>query len=180
MLYLRRVYGAQPHTPSVHPVACLHIDSRRQTLVFHSLPALNNRFVNYGPRAAVISPPAQGKTASFLDYLATWRVPHRYFAHYYIVAVLSSAFWASQLLTKGPVFRLVVANTGDEHLQKSMTVHRVLLCSGLMAIQGGRRLYESMVYTKPSSSTMWVVHWLIGLFFYVGITVAVWIEGSGM
>lgn len=73
-----------------------------------------------------------------------------------------------------------MAETSDEHLHSSMTVHRVLLCSLLMVIQAGRRLYESTAYTKPSSSSMWVIHWLVGICFYLGITVAVWIEGSGM
>lgn len=67
----------------------------------------------------------------------------------------------------------------DEHLQNSMTMHQVLLCTTLMLIQGGRRLYESFALAKPSSSRMWVVHWLLGLCFYTGITIAVWVEGSG-
>jgi hypothetical protein len=54
-----------------------------------------------------------------------------------------------------------------------------MLCMALMLIQGGRRLYESIEFAKPSNSQMWVVHWLLGLCFYAGITTAVWIEGAG-
>lgn len=114
-----------------------------------------------------------------MDWLATWQVPHRYFSHYYAFALLSSAFWITQLLTKGPVFNYVVSNMSDEHLQKSMTLQQVVLCTILMVAQAGRRLFESIALAKPSSSQMWIVHWLLGLFFYAGITTAIWIEGSG-
>jgi 3-oxo-5-alpha-steroid 4-dehydrogenase 3 / polyprenol reductase len=114
-----------------------------------------------------------------MDWLATWQVPHRYFTHYYAFSLLSSAFWISQLLTKGPGFDFVVSNMSDEHLQKSMTIHQVILCMVLMVIQAGRRLYESIALAKPSSSRMWFLLWGLGLCFYAGITTALWIEGSG-
>jgi 3-oxo-5-alpha-steroid 4-dehydrogenase 3 len=114
-----------------------------------------------------------------MDALAMWQVPHQYFTHYYAVSVLSSAFWISQLLTKGPAFQFVVSNMSDEHLQNSMTIQQVILCTTLVLIQGGRRLYESFALAKPSSSRMWAVHWLLGLCFYAGITTAIWVEGSG-
>ncbi|KAH8692857.1 putative 3-oxo-5-alpha-steroid 4-dehydrogenase [Talaromyces proteolyticus] len=161
------------------------------TLLFTSLPALNSRFVNYGARSSSTAKTQDGDSTpkqpssdatvvtSVLDRLATWQVPHRYFTHYYITLLLSSAFWINQLLTHGPAFRFVVANTSSEHLQKSMTLRQVLLCIGLVVIQGVRRLYESFAFAKPSSSRMGVVHWLLGLSFYLGVTIAIWIEGLG-
>lgn len=89
----------------------------------------------------------------------------------------------TQLLTRGPAFRaLIAAHMSDEHLQKAMSIQQVLVCVILMAVQGGRRLYECMAFAKPSSSSssqMWFVHWLLGLAFYAVTTVAVWIEGTG-
>lgn len=49
----------------------------------------------------------------------------------------------------------------------------------LMLLQAARRLYESWAFAKPSKSTMWIVHWLLGQLFYVGISVAIWVEASG-
>ncbi|EED20108.1 3-oxo-5-alpha-steroid 4-dehydrogenase, putative [Talaromyces stipitatus ATCC 10500] len=169
------------------------------TFTFFSIPVLNIRFVNYGARTSGRNNAVPSKSAAheptdessstpshnagfisqLMDTLTTWQVPHRYFTHYYVLSVLSSAFWISQLLSKGPAFRFVASNMSEEHLQNSMTVHQVILCTTLMLIQGGRRLYESFALAKPSSSRMWVVHWLLGLCFYAGITTAVWIEGSG-
>lgn len=114
-----------------------------------------------------------------MDALATWQVPHQYFTHYYVLSALTSGFWISQLVTKGLAFQFVVSHMRDEHLQNSMTLHQTVLCTALMLIQGGRRLYESLALAKPSSSRMWVVHWLLGLCFYAGITTAVWVEGAG-
>lgn len=48
-----------------------------------------------------------------------------------------------------------------------------------MLIQGVRRLNECLSFSKPSSSKMWFVHWFAGIGFYLAVTVAVWIEGTG-
>lgn len=147
--------------------------------------------MNYGPRATGTSrnsatsnrnataQSSKSPVTSVLDYLASWQVPHRYFQHYYILALLSSAFWVTQLSTRGPGFRAVVGHMNHDRLEKSMSIHRVMVCVALMLIQGGRRLYETIEFAKPSNSKMWVVHWLLGLVFYAGITIAVWIEGAG-
>jgi 3-oxo-5-alpha-steroid 4-dehydrogenase 3 len=50
----------------------------------------------------------------------------------------------------------------------------------MMFLQGARRVFEHATIIKPSKSSMWVVHWVLGLFFYLSISVAVWVEGSGM
>jgi hypothetical protein len=50
----------------------------------------------------------------------------------------------------------------------------------MMTVQGARRLYECITLTKPSQSKMWSVHWIIGLAYYLAMTMAVWIEGMRM
>jgi len=122
--------------------------------------------------------PALGVTR-ILDYLASWTVPHSFFTHFYVTSVLSSAFWATQLLSRGPAFRAVAARVSDEHLQQSMSLNQIIWCWVLMAIQGCRRLYECIAISKPSSSRMWFVHWLLGIAFYVATNLALWIEGTG-
>jgi 3-oxo-5-alpha-steroid 4-dehydrogenase 3 len=141
--------------------------------------------VDYGARATKTpgssdhAEEAPSRVTGFLDGLATWTVPHSYFIHFYIVAVLSSIVWATQLLSRGPLFRAIAVRTSEEHLQKSMSLNQVILCWLLMTIQGSRRLYECMTMAKPSASKMWFVHWLLGIAYYIAITLAMWIEGIG-
>jgi 3-oxo-5-alpha-steroid 4-dehydrogenase 3 len=47
-----------------------------------------------------------------------------------------------------------------------------------MALQGSRRLCESLFVFKPGSSPMWFIHWALGLAYYITISLAVWVEGS--
>ncbi|EAW08191.1 putative 3-oxo-5-alpha-steroid 4-dehydrogenase [Aspergillus clavatus NRRL 1] len=154
-----------------------------------SLPdTLRSRFVTYGARAT--SPPIKSESLArkasdtslvtlALDYLASLRVPHSYFLHFYVAAVLSSLFWAAQLVSRGAVFQAIAARVGPEHLEKSMNINQLFLCWVLMFVQGVRRLHESRIFAKPSSSRMWFVHWLLGLAFYLMATTAIWIEGTG-
>ena len=151
---------------------------------------LRARFVTYGARATSTTvdseplarpdAPDRSRVQLALDRLASLRVPHSYFTHFYVASVLSSLFWAFQLLSRGPAFQAIATRIGPQHLEKSMSIHQVLLCWALMLVQGIRRLHESRIFSKPSSSRMWFVHWLLGLAFYLAATVAVWIEGTGM
>lgn len=59
-----------------------------------------------------------------------------------------------------------------------MSVDQVIVAWSFMIIQGVRRLLESSV-TKPSSSTMFFAHWLLGIAFYLAMGVSIWIEGIG-
>ncbi|KAJ5084613.1 hypothetical protein NUU61_009192 [Penicillium alfredii] len=148
-----------------------------------SIPgSLRSRFLVYGPRATSTgfgSPSQPSVTSGLLDYLATWRVPHSYFAQFYIASVLSSAFWALQLFSRGSVFQAIASRLSLEHQQQSMSLNQTLVCWILLAMQGARRLWESLTFSKPSSSQMWFVHWLLGIGFYLATGVAIWIEGSG-
>ena len=60
-----------------------------------------------------------------------------------------------------------------------MTEGQIFLVWMLMAIQGTRRLYESIVFTKPSQSKMWAGMWVIGMAFYVFMGISIWVEGIG-
>ncbi|KAJ5208787.1 hypothetical protein N7449_003166 [Penicillium cf. viridicatum] len=157
------------------------------TTISISIPtSLRSRFLTYGPRATPASistgsapPRAQNpstESKGFLDYLATWQVPHSYFTHFYVASVLSSAFWIAQLLSRGVVFQGIASRVSEDHQRHSMSLTQLVICCVLLAIQGFRRLWECFVFSKPSSSQMWFMHWLLGLGFYLAAGVAIWIE----
>jgi 3-oxo-5-alpha-steroid 4-dehydrogenase 3 len=144
------------------------------------IPSFRHHVMNYGSRGippkTVKSTSPTNKNKGLLEYVGSIQVPHTWFTHYYIVSVASSLFWASQIITRGWLFRLLVSYS---HLNtsESMSVNQVALAWTLMALQGGRRLYESLTLTKPSESKMWIGLWGIGIAYYIFIGVSVWIEG---
>lgn len=153
------------------------------------IPSLRTRFLAYGARAspntlsserekAAREQPDKGPSAILLDRAADVKVPHSWFTSFYAVSVGCSLFWASQIVVGGPAFRAVVYFTAER--DASMTVRQVLLVWVMMLVQGSRRLYECLALAKPSSSQMWVGHWLLGIFFYGGMSLAVVIEGIRM
>ncbi|CAK43231.1 uncharacterized protein An18g04290 [Aspergillus niger] len=146
--------------------------------------SLHSRFIPYGARttstadsqSSQSSPPASSDSspaARALDYAAALTVPHSYFTQFYIASVLASVFWAAQLLCQGAVFQAFATRISPEHMQQSMSIHQVFLCWALMLIQGARRLYECKAFAKPSASRMWFVHWLVGLAFYLAVSVTI-------
>jgi 3-oxo-5-alpha-steroid 4-dehydrogenase 3 / polyprenol reductase len=109
------------------------------------------------------------------DFLPTLQVPHSWFITFYCTSVASSMLWGYQLLTLGPLYQEVARWT--QRRAASMSHHQIILCWSLMVLQGTRRLWECLVLTKPSQSTMWVFHWLAGILFYIATGMSLWIEG---
>jgi 3-oxo-5-alpha-steroid 4-dehydrogenase 3 len=87
------------------------------------------------------------------------QVPHNFFTHFYLTSVASSLFWG---------WRQRVWD-----VQGQMQV-----VWALMLLQGVRRLLEARAYTSTSKSTMWVAHWILGIFFYLAMNLSIWVEGS--
>ncbi|KAL1854349.1 3-oxo-5-alpha-steroid 4-dehydrogenase [Diaporthe australafricana] len=106
------------------------------------------------------------------------QVQHMWFFTFYATYILCAVFWASQYLFNGPMLRSLAARQVELGPAQTTDGH-VAVAWCLMLLQAARRLYESWAFAKPSKSTMWIVHWLLGQLFYVGISVAIWIEGSG-
>jgi 3-oxo-5-alpha-steroid 4-dehydrogenase 3 len=122
------------------------------------------------------------KLVSLLDALTTaTQVPHSWFAYFYVLSVACSAFWLLQYLLDGEMLRFLAAQQQDQQPQDaSATFSQSALGWLMMTAQAGRRVFEHAFVIKPSrGSSMWVVHWVLGLGFYVVMSVAVWIEGSG-
>lgn len=117
---------------------------------------------------------------SFLKNLTEYgQVPHSWFLHFYITSVFLSGFWAWQYFTRGLVLRSIIT-WQDRAGGSSMTLEQVFVAWLFMALQGSKRLYESLFVFKPGSSPMWFIHWALGLSYYIAISLAVWIEGSSM
>lgn len=111
------------------------------------------------------------------QFAAYTAVPHSWFSSYYYTSVAGLAFWAYQFLRHGRLMQLLASRQASAGLP-SMAMEQVYVTWGLMALQGTRRLLESWALVKPSKSKMGVLHWLLGIAFYAGMSLSVWIEGS--
>ncbi|KAH8673666.1 hypothetical protein BX600DRAFT_212114 [Xylariales sp. PMI_506] len=127
---------------------------------------------------------AGSKTNDTLTSLLSWvtsmsQVPHSWFIHFYILSLCSSIFWAVQYWNYGSIlYGIAQAQAHNGSLGVSMTINQVVLVWFLMTMQGTRRLYECLFIVRASASQMWIVHWLLGCAYYLGIGLSVWIEGS--
>jgi len=168
------------------------------TVIFaSSVPALRNRFVNYGKTAGAGVAPAQSGSAfalaRFLDFGAKLTLPHHYFTHFYVVGVASTVFWGWQAWTHGAAYRCVAGIQAPVVVEGrwkaragaggsgGMRIEQVLLAWTCFLAQVCRRLYECLFVHKSGggSSRMWFVHYFLGIVFYSMMAVSVWIEGTG-
>ena len=143
----------------------------------NSIPALQKRFVGYGKTSPTTTTTTAG-TTGLLDKLATITIPHSYFTHFYLSALLLSLFWMVQIVTRGTWYQSVAGMAGREG---GMGIEQVVLVWMCFIAQVGRRLYECLYVQKSGSeSRMWVAHYLVGLLFYAAMAVGVWVEGISM
>jgi 3-oxo-5-alpha-steroid 4-dehydrogenase 3 len=119
-----------------------------------------------------------GVFVRFIAWLTSvGKVPHSWFAHFYILSLSCTLFWAVQFVTHGAVLEVIVRNQSSNSTT-SMTIGQVILVWFLMSLQGARRLYEYLAVLRPSNSGMWILHWLLGNTFYLFTSVSIWVEGS--
>lgn len=151
---------------------------------------------DYGPRKASSVTPAreserdknkehrdvrvdQGWFTKLIVVVTAWgQIPHSWFAAFYALSLACSAFWLRQYFREGVVLRTIASRQASA-AEASMKLLQVVVVWGMMVLQAGRRIYEHAVMIRPSSSTMWFVHWVLGLAFYLFVSVSVWVEGSG-
>lgn len=124
----------------------------------------------------------QGTNAGYIFHFVSCltsagKVPHAWFIHFYILSLSCTVFWAIQFITHGTLLELIVENQCSKRTS-SMTLSQVVLVWFLMGLQGARRLYEYLAVLRPSSSRMWIIHWLLGNAFYLCTSVSIWVEGS--
>lgn len=148
-------------------------------LSLHILPnEARNTLTSYGARRSDTAPP-QSNTLSLLRKVTSiGQVPHSFFWHFYLLSTCLSAVWAWQYLAQGAGMGFI-AEKQVLFKEPSVELGRVFLAWMMMALQGGRRLYECFWVVKPGRTPMWVVHWALGLSFYAIMSVSVWVEGSG-
>lgn len=108
------------------------------------------------------------------------QVPHSWFFTYYAFYILCAGAWAVQYFMDGPHLLKFLARRQVELAPNAPTVagSQVVMLWIMMFFQAARRLYECFVVMRPSKSTMWFVHWVMGLGYYFGVSLAVWVEGS--
>ncbi|KAI1364185.1 hypothetical protein F5Y08DRAFT_328898 [Xylaria arbuscula] len=104
-------------------------------------------------------------------------VPHSWFIHFYFLSISCTLFWAIQFITHGSVLEFVTKKQLSKSTS-SMTLGQVGLVWLCMGLQGARRLYEHWFVLRSSSSKMWIVHWLLGMAFYLFTSLSIWVEGA--
>lgn len=158
------------------------------SLILAALPGLSRHLIAYG-KALAPPPPTRnttpGQTPSLLarlpHILHNLTVPHGWFTHFYVVAVVSNLIWGWQIATHGGLYRALRVEGMEDGGKREggMGIEQVVVVWGCLMVQTGRRLWECLYVMKPGKSRMSVLHYIIGWAFYVGVSVAVWIEGCG-
>ncbi|KAK2013145.1 3-oxo-5-alpha-steroid 4-dehydrogenase [Colletotrichum eremochloae] len=162
--------------------------SSATVLAIQMIPkAAQHLLLDYGARSPASTgdqakEPAGPKGSNvFMDIVravaSVGQIPHSWFMHFYVTSIASSAFWAWQYLQGGSAITSIAAQQAASETP-SMRFEQTVLVWALMALQGGRRLYECLFVMKPGSSKMWFVHWLLGLGFYLCMGVSVWVDVS--
>ncbi|KAK4106540.1 hypothetical protein N658DRAFT_413857 [Parathielavia hyrcaniae] len=148
-------------------------------------PDAKTLLMDYGARNAQKSPSAGsspehsdgGRLVSLVAKLTAWtQVPHSWFGAFYVVSLACSVSWLAQYLGNGLVLRYIATSQAAAR-DTSSTLGQVALGWLMMVLQAARRVFEHAAVIKPSKSTMWVVHWLLGLCFYLFMGISVWVEG---
>ncbi|KIW06199.1 uncharacterized protein PV09_02677 [Verruconis gallopava] len=137
----------------------------------YAIPPFKSRFLAYGARAAPSSMPKNG----LLDHLAAVTVPHAWFKHFYILSIAACLFWLGVILTQNPILDRVLSFSKEPEVPVSAM--QVSIAWFALILHSVRRYLECLE-AAPSSSRMFVGHWVMGLLFYVVTSVAVWIEGD--
>jgi 3-oxo-5-alpha-steroid 4-dehydrogenase 3 len=112
-----------------------------------------------------------------LDWIASITVPHSWFIHFYLLAGSLTLFWAFEISTKRFGLFDSIASSANLSYTTSMTRNQTVLVFGLFSAHVLRRLVEQSS-APASSSRMSILHWMMGLSFYLFMSIAIWIERS--
>ncbi|MBE3049758.1 hypothetical protein IMZ48_46135 [Candidatus Bathyarchaeota archaeon] len=149
-------------------------------LALQLLPALQSTLLTYGPRDSPSKPQPQNPLVPLLRKTGLLiRVPHAWFSHFYLALLSFQLFWAAQYLVSGSILSAVAEREAQHGGGAGVSFGRVVLAWGMLTAQGARRLYECWFVMRPSASQMLGVHWVLSVLVYFGMSMAVWMEGSG-
>ena len=148
-------------------------------LVVRLLPPLRDRFLVYGARESqhATHDASKGLIARTLDYLATFKMPHSTFWHFYSLSLACTGFWMSQI-SQGDLLSIFEHYIPPPSVDRTTSPAKIGLCIFLFWLQGLRRLREciSLAKDQPSKSSMWIGHYFIGMAFYFVTNIAIFIE----
>lgn len=140
---------------------------------------LRAALMDYGPRRSAVDRSRRGLLALVVDLVRRpTEVPHSWYWHFYLVSSSWSVFWAWQYLSRGSLMD-AMARAQLQAEPASTPLGRVFLTWAMMALQGGRRLYECLRVIRPGETPVPLFHWALGLVYYTVLGVAAWIHGSG-
>ena len=151
-------------------------------LFIYTIPPLHKHLLQYGARNSQSSDETLKRTTKSVRptyelgfvQLARLRVPHDWFLHFYIVSTAMSIFWLQEIYRSGKWLGSIASREAPH--EPSMTSTQLIVTWSLMSLQSFRRLYESLAFLRPSTASMWIGHYLVGIAFYLAINISVWIE----
>lgn len=195
MTILKKVTSSLLAASPAHCVQALFILTSCFVLAITVAPAAERKLLlNYGARRSHDTPATEDKRVAAKDepedslvqavrkLTSLGQVPHSWFFTYYVFYILCAEAWALQYFIDGPGLLGFLASRQVALAPDAPTMagSQIVILWVMMFVQAARRLYECFVVMKPSTSTMWFVHWVLGLGYYFGVSVAIWVEGSGM
>lgn len=154
-------------------------------LAVAALPStVRSRLMDYGARSHSKSQSEAGPPdddSIFVKLIITLtsfgQVSHAWFIGFYLTSLGCSIFWLFQYLSNGNILHLLTEQQAVS-LEQTMDLAQVGLVWAMTFLQASRRFYEHVFIIRPSGSKMWIVHFLLGVCFYMCLSVSLWIEGS--
>ncbi|KAK0722384.1 hypothetical protein B0T26DRAFT_640833 [Lasiosphaeria miniovina] len=123
--------------------------------------------------------PSRDRLLSLVAAVSSWgQVPHSWFVAFYMASLGCSLFWLVQYLTQGRLLDHIAARQVAAESRPPAALGQVAVAWVIMFLQASRRVFEHATIIKPSKSTIWFVHWVLGLCFYLCISVSIWVDGS--
>ncbi|CDH58502.1 3-oxo-5-alpha-steroid 4-dehydrogenase [Lichtheimia corymbifera JMRC:FSU:9682] len=144
------------------------------------IPLLRSSVLSYGKLQSIATRP----TSSIALQLAQWTVPKSWFAHFYVVGLISALYCFAEIVFllqwhgHGPVLyclRMWDIPQASSHI----SVLESIVALALLTLHLARRVYESFCIERPSlEARMHVSHYLAGVGFYGAMVLATWLEGA--
>ncbi|XP_071787043.1 polyprenal reductase-like [Asterias amurensis] len=157
--------------------------------ILYRIPTLPNFLWNLISYGKVRNVSGRGKPSK----KQTWQskldkvldVPKRWFIHFYIVSVICNSFLLFNLISvvfyngEMPGWYLDVLRFLTNYPLQNPKASQlsIIIVIALLLIQGVRRLYECLVISSYSNSTIHISHYILGLLFYAFAGINVVAEG---
>ncbi|KAK4227705.1 hypothetical protein QBC38DRAFT_363511 [Podospora fimiseda] len=107
------------------------------------------------------------------------QIPHSYFILFYIFSLISCLFWGFQYFSSGSLLSYITSLQPQQSDNSKINGIQVVVAWTIILLQSLRRIYEHLFVLKPSkSSSMWIIHFILGLAFYFFINISIFIEGA--